>query len=105
MIFRVSGIRVLGKYREDQEGIGLMSSEYKQFDSTFLRAVLGDSVSIRGPISANIPEETNISFSIDSRTIKPGQFFVAIKGARDDGHFFLPDALARGAAGIIISRA
>lgn len=35
--------------------------------------------------------------SIDSRTVKPGELFVALRDARD-GHAFVADALARGAA-------
>jgi UDP-N-acetylmuramoyl-tripeptide--D-alanyl-D-alanine ligase len=41
--------------------------------------------------------------SIDSRTIRPGDLFVAIRGERFDGHRFAADALARGAAGVVIS--
>lgn len=43
-------------------------------------------------------------FSIDSRTIATGDIFVAIKGARQDGHDFLQQAVERGACGIIIER-
>lgn len=42
--------------------------------------------------------------SIDSRTLKLGEIFVAIKGENFDGHRFLQDALDRGAAGFIISQ-
>jgi UDP-N-acetylmuramoyl-tripeptide--D-alanyl-D-alanine ligase len=43
-------------------------------------------------------------FSIDSRTIAAGNIFVAIKGARNDGHNFLQQAVERGARGIIIDQ-
>lgn len=39
--------------------------------------------------------------SIDSRTIKEGQFFLAIKGERFDGHEFVPEALKRGSGAIV----
>ncbi|MFH1688499.1 MAG: UDP-N-acetylmuramoyl-tripeptide--D-alanyl-D-alanine ligase [bacterium] len=39
--------------------------------------------------------------SIDSRTLVPGELFVAINGANHDGHEFIGDALGRGAAGIL----
>lgn len=42
--------------------------------------------------------------SIDSRSIEPGDFFVAIKGERFDGHDFVADVLARGAAGVLVDR-
>ncbi len=41
--------------------------------------------------------------SIDSRTIKPNELFVAIKGERFDGHVFIKEALRRGAAAIVFS--
>jgi UDP-N-acetylmuramoyl-tripeptide--D-alanyl-D-alanine ligase len=42
--------------------------------------------------------------SIDSRTVAPGQLFVAIQGPTHDGHLFLNDALAAGAAGLLVER-
>src|SRR5579863_1606089 len=36
--------------------------------------------------------------SIDSRTIKPGELFIAIRGPRHDGHGFVAGVLAAGAA-------
>ncbi|MBU0570823.1 MAG: UDP-N-acetylmuramoyl-tripeptide--D-alanyl-D-alanine ligase [Candidatus Omnitrophica bacterium] len=43
-------------------------------------------------------------FSIDSRTIKPGEFFIAIPGKNADGHDHIAEAVARGAAGVISER-
>jgi UDP-N-acetylmuramoyl-tripeptide--D-alanyl-D-alanine ligase len=40
----------------------------------------------------------------DSRKVEPGQLLVALRGERFDGHDFVPDALARGAAGVVVSR-
>lgn len=48
-------------------------------------------------------DETFEGVSIDSRTISPRQLFVAIKGERTDGHNYIADALAKGAAGLIVS--
>lgn len=42
-------------------------------------------------------------FSIDSRTLAPGDVFFAIVAARD-GHDFVADALARHAVGVVVSR-
>lgn len=39
--------------------------------------------------------------SIDSRTIRPGDLFVAIKGERFDGHNFINQAIVRGAAAVV----
>jgi UDP-N-acetylmuramoyl-tripeptide--D-alanyl-D-alanine ligase len=40
--------------------------------------------------------------SIDSRTLKVGEVFFAIRGHRLDGHRFLPDAVARGASCLVV---
>jgi len=40
--------------------------------------------------------------SIDSRSLHAGDFFVAIRGERFDGHQFVAAALARGAAGALV---
>jgi UDP-N-acetylmuramoyl-tripeptide--D-alanyl-D-alanine ligase len=42
--------------------------------------------------------------AIDSRKIKPGDLFVAFKGERVDGHDYLADAKARGAAAALVER-
>ena len=42
--------------------------------------------------------------SIDSRTVKPGELFVAIRGPRHDGHNFVAAALAQGAIAGIVAR-
>ena len=41
--------------------------------------------------------------SIDTRTLVPGDLFVALKDARD-GHDFVAEAFAKGAAGAMVSR-
>ena len=50
----------------------------------------------------DLPE--NINLVVDSRAVKPGDFFVALHGARQDGHDFIADAVARGAVGIIMHK-
>jgi UDP-N-acetylmuramoyl-tripeptide--D-alanyl-D-alanine ligase len=39
--------------------------------------------------------------SIDSRTVRPGELFIALRGPNHDGHDFVPDALAHGAAAMV----
>ena len=41
--------------------------------------------------------------SIDTRTIKKNDLFIALKGPNFDGHNFIEDALLKGAAGILVS--
>ncbi len=40
----------------------------------------------------------------DSRTVNPGDLFFCVPGAQHDGHDFAADALARGAAGLVVER-
>lgn len=42
----------------------------------------------------------NIKVSLDSRLIKPGDYFVPVKGDTFDGHQFIDKALANGAAAV-----
>ncbi|GAB1443864.1 UDP-N-acetylmuramoyl-tripeptide--D-alanyl-D-alanine ligase [Ignavibacteriales bacterium] len=44
------------------------------------------------------------SVVIDSRKVIPGSLFIAVKGERFDGHDFIPEALARGASGIVVKK-
>ena len=48
--------------------------------------------------------DTLTGVSIDSRTLEPGQLFVAIVGPRFDGHDFLAQATQRGAAATLVHR-
>ncbi|MGE5207474.1 MAG: UDP-N-acetylmuramoyl-tripeptide--D-alanyl-D-alanine ligase [Chlamydiota bacterium] len=41
-------------------------------------------------------------YSIDSRTLQPGELFFAVKGERLDGHDFVSQALERGAAAAVV---
>ena len=41
--------------------------------------------------------------SIDTRTLRPGDLFVALHGEARNGHLFVGDALARGAAGALVA--
>jgi UDP-N-acetylmuramoyl-tripeptide--D-alanyl-D-alanine ligase len=51
------------------------------------------------------PDVNFLSVSTDTRTLKPGDLFVALQGPRFDGHAFLEQARARGAIGAVVSRA
>ncbi|HSC28316.1 MAG TPA: UDP-N-acetylmuramoyl-tripeptide--D-alanyl-D-alanine ligase [Vicinamibacterales bacterium] len=57
-----------------------------------------------GQIVRGDPGMTIDRVSIDSRTVSKGDFFVAIRGTRFDGHEFVAAAIARGAAGALVER-
>jgi UDP-N-acetylmuramoyl-tripeptide--D-alanyl-D-alanine ligase len=49
-------------------------------------------------------EAEALGYSIDSRTIKPGDLFFAVQGERLDGHDYVHAALERGAVAAVIAR-
>lgn len=50
------------------------------------------------------PESQAAGYSIDSRTIQPGQLFFAVKGERVDGHDYVGQALERSAVAAVVRR-
>ena len=69
-----------------------------RFDEHFIKHAL-PSVEISAHTFPHDPR-----FSIDTRTLKEGDIFIAIEGAHNDGHAFLEDALKKGASGLIIAQ-
>ncbi len=57
----------------------------------------------KGTLVAGEPDQGVKSFSTDTRSLGPGDLFVALKGKTFDGHTFLPQALAKGAVGCVVS--
>lgn len=55
-------------------------------------------------LGATAPRTDRIAdgVSIDSRTLRPGELFFAVRGRRLDGHQFVREALERGAAGAVV---
>ncbi len=70
-----------------------------QFDAHFVRGALAE-VEI---IHDTFPRE--IGFSVDTRTLRAGDIFVALVGNNVDGHDFIAQAVAQGAAGLMIATA
>ena len=50
------------------------------------------------------PAASAQGYSIDSRTVQPGELFFAVKGERLDGHDFVEQALSRGAIGAVVRK-
>jgi len=50
------------------------------------------------------PKAVACGYSIDSRTLQPGDLFFAVRGDRLDGHAFVEAALAKGAVGAVVRK-
>jgi UDP-N-acetylmuramoyl-L-alanyl-D-glutamate--2,6-diaminopimelate ligase len=50
-------------------------------------------------------ERAIAGIEIDSRAVRPGTLFVALRGSRTDGHHYLADAVANGAGALIVEAA
>jgi UDP-N-acetylmuramoyl-tripeptide--D-alanyl-D-alanine ligase len=59
----------------------------------------------RGRVARGDPATAVGRVSIDSRSLEPGDFFVAIAGETFDGHRFVSDATRRGAIGAMVHQA
>ncbi|HEX6323015.1 MAG TPA: UDP-N-acetylmuramoyl-tripeptide--D-alanyl-D-alanine ligase [Vicinamibacterales bacterium] len=56
-----------------------------------------------GRLAAGDPSTIVSAVSVDTRTLQPGALYVALEGGARDGHAFVADAAARGAAGVLMS--
>ncbi len=66
---------------------------------------LGDvAMGASGRVGGADAERTVTGVSIDTRTLKPGQLFVAIAGPNFDGHDFVGQAVERGASAVMAHR-
>src|SRR3569833_4262363 len=69
-------------------------------------ATLGAGAMLEAPSSISFAGgRVATGYSIDSRTVAPGELFFAVKGERFDGHDFFPAAIERGAIAAVVSRA
>ena len=59
---------------------------------------------VRGKLICGSQQREISGVSIDSRTIKKGEMFFALKGERFDGHDFIEQAIEKGAKAAIVSR-
>jgi UDP-N-acetylmuramoyl-L-alanyl-D-glutamate--2,6-diaminopimelate ligase len=56
---------------------------------------------LTGPVGAEI---AITGVSADSRTVQPGMVYVAVRGSETDGHRFVAEAVARGAAATVVEQ-
>jgi UDP-N-acetylmuramoyl-tripeptide--D-alanyl-D-alanine ligase len=73
---------------------------------TLAEAAVGASAVLEAPPTiSNAGGIVTQGYSIDSRTIAPGELFFAVRGERFDGHDFVAAAVERGATAAVVSRA
>ena len=73
---------------------------------TLAEAALGCGAKLEAPASAlGVGAFVAQGYSIDSRTVAPGELFFSVRGERLDGHDFIAGALARGALAAVVSLA
>ncbi len=73
---------------------------------TLAEAAIGAGAVLEAPSSiSNAGALVASGYSIDSRTVAPGELFFAVKGDRFDGHDFIVAAARRGALAAVVSRA
>ena len=73
---------------------------------TLAEAAIGAGAVLEAP--STLPDAGALvaqGYSIDSRTIAPGELFFAVRGERFDGHDFVAAAAERGAIAAVVSRA
>ncbi|HKU66800.1 MAG TPA: UDP-N-acetylmuramoyl-L-alanyl-D-glutamate--2,6-diaminopimelate ligase [Candidatus Baltobacteraceae bacterium] len=74
---------------EQQVGVSLES----------LVRTLAQSARVIGP-----QDKTVTSITVDSREVRPGALFVALRGEHTDGHRFIGDAVSRGCEAVVMER-
>ena len=50
------------------------------------------------------PDVDVVALAYDNRAVRPGTLFFCVPGFTRDGHDFAPDAVARGAAALVVAR-
>ena len=59
---------------------------------------------VAGHLTQGDPSQCARGVSTDSRTIKPGELFIALKGEQFDGHNFISESLVEKASALLVSR-
>jgi len=85
------------------EGLRALPAERNQTVKELVRMRLQDCAASLGLHSDRDAGITSIE--TDSRKVGPGCLFIAMKGAKTDGHEHIPGAIARGAAAILVEDA
>ena len=65
---------------------------------------LGDMAAATGGELVAAPAAAISGFSIDTRSLKSGDAFIALTGEANDGHAYVADALKKGAAVAVVAQ-
>lgn len=57
---------------------------------------------LQGQLKYGNPATEYRGISTDSRTVKPGEIFLALKGDTFDGHDFISEVIGKGALGVVV---
>jgi len=57
---------------------------------------------LQGRLKCGNPDSEYRRISTDSRTVKPGEIFLALKGDTFDGHDFIGEVIKKGASGVVV---
>ncbi len=68
--------------------------------SALLAALRREDLLLSAP--PELPSLTGVG--VDSRSVRPGMLFVAVRGSQADGHRFVADAVRRGAAAVVVEQ-
>src|SRR5581483_3184328 len=94
-------VLLAGKGHEDYQEIAGVRHPYSDRDTVRRFLALVAEV-LRAPLIGR--DATFTGVGTDTRTLAAGDLFVALVGPNFDGHSFLPEAIAKGAAGALLSR-
>src|SRR5690242_9452279 len=65
-----------------------------------LQSLIGPEITAAAPV----PDVEIAGITADSRQVQPGWLFAALPGSKADGTRFVPEAIARGAAAILVAQ-
>ena len=69
-----------------------------------MKLTLGQAAQFMSATGGFDPAAVASGYSIDSRTLRPGELFFAVRGERTDGHEYAAAAIERGAVAVVVAK-